>query len=284
MNKIINPRSVAILMATYNGEKYLGEQIESILKQTNREWTLYIQDDGSRDGTTECIRRYEDNDRVIWVDRGLNRQGCCMNFMSLLNMVESSYYMFCDQDDVWLPTKVEISLARVRELERQHPELPILVHTDKKHVDEHLRVTLDSELNRKHEPIEKLKRLMKERNSLEQLRLGTFIAGCVMCFNHKTKEVSFPFNNSRFQDSVVAMAVAANRGVIDTIFEPTMLYRIHSTNTCGVSETSIKSKLYHLAQTWNGQKQMYYLYKIYGGGGLLTFIKLRIRRFLIRGF
>ena len=99
-----------------------------------------------------------------------------------------------------------------------------MVHTDKKRVDAKLNIILESELNRTNIPLRKLDKLMKERNSLEQLRLGTFIAGCVMCFNHKVKEISFPFNNSRMQDSVIAMAVAEKGGIISTIYQPTMLY------------------------------------------------------------
>jgi rhamnosyltransferase len=270
-------------MATYNGEKYLSEQIDSIIAQSNKDWTLYIQDDGSKDHTLEIIQKYADGERIVWIDRGLTRQGCTENFMTMLNMVESKYYMFCDQDDVWLPQKVEVSVNKVMELEKMHPDLPILVHTDKMRVDENLNVILDSELNRKHEPLEKLKKLMKERNSLDYLRLTTFIAGCVMCFNHKAKEVAIPYNNSRYQDSIVAMAVAGHNGIIETIFEPTMLYRLHHTNTCGVSETSIPSKIRNLQKTWQGQLRMFYLYKIYGGGGLLKFLKLRIRHFQIRG-
>ncbi len=264
MGKIINKRSIAILMATYNGEKYLKEQIDSIMNQTNHDWTLYIQDDGSKDKTLDIIKSYSD-ERIVWVDNGLTRQGCCMNFMSLLNKVESSYYMFCDQDDVWLPEKVQISIDEVIRLEKISPNIPILVHTDKKRVDANLNVILESELNRTNYPLPKLEKMMKERNSLDQFRLGTFIAGCVMCFNHKTKEISFPFNNSRMQDSVIAMAVAKNNGIISTIYKPTMLYRIHSTNTCGEAETSMASKFRNFRKTMAGNARMYYLYKIYGG-------------------
>lgn len=252
-------------MATYNGAKYLAEQIESILSQSNHEWTLYIQDDGSNDNTVDIIKQYVDNDRVIWIDKGLTRQGCCMNFMSLLNMVESDYYMFSDQDDVWLPEKVQISIDHVRELEKANPDKPILVHTDKKRVDANLNVILESELNRTNLPIEELDKLMKERNSLDQLRLGTFIAGCAMCFNHQTKNISFPYNNSRMQDSVIAMAVAEKGGIISTVYQPTMLYRIHSHNTCGEAETSMQNKLDNIQKFIKGNMQMYYLYKLYGG-------------------
>ncbi|MBR4154305.1 MAG: glycosyltransferase [Paludibacteraceae bacterium] len=116
MSKIQNNKSVAILMATYNGAKYLREQIDSLFVQTYRDWTLYIQDDGSKDATLDIIKEYSD-ERIVLVDVGLTRQGAGMNFMSLLNMVESEYYMFCDQDDVWFEDKMEKELARMKEIE-----------------------------------------------------------------------------------------------------------------------------------------------------------------------
>ena len=130
MSKIKNNRPIAILMATYNGEKYLREQIDSLLAQTCCDWTLYIQDDGSKDATLDIIKSYDD-ERIVLVDVGLTRQGACMNFMSLLNMVESEYYMFCDQDDVWFEDKVELSYMRMKEEELKYGiDRPILVFSD----------------------------------------------------------------------------------------------------------------------------------------------------------
>lgn len=87
------------------------------------------------------------------------------------------------------------------------------------------------------------------------------------------------------QDSVIAMAVAANEGIIATVYRPTMLYRIHTHNTCGEVETSMLNKLRNITNTLNGNLRMYYLYKdLRWGGNLLNFIYLRFRRFAIRGF
>jgi rhamnosyltransferase len=283
MNKIINSKEIAILMATYNGEKYLREQMDSIINQINQSWILYIQDDGSNDGTIDIIKEYSSKfNNIIYVDLGLTRQGACMNFMSLLNVVESEYYMFSDQDDVWLPNKVEISLKRMKAEELLHPGLPIIVHADKIRVDANLNVILPSELNRKNLSKEKLAENIKERNSLNLLRLVICVSGCAMCFNRKVKEVSFPFTNCRMQDSIVTMAVAKAGGIIATIFEPVMLYRIHNTNTCGVRETSFFHKFSHLNQTLMRNMMMFYLWKIYGGGNFFKFLYYRYRLFMTR--
>jgi glycosyltransferase involved in cell wall biosynthesis len=281
----MNPKSVAILMATYNGEKYLSEQIDSIIAQTNKDWTLYIQDDGSKDSTIDIIQKYAKDERIVWIDCGLTKQGPCINFMNMLNMVESKYYMFCDQDDVWFPNKVDISLTKIKELELNHPDIPILVHTDCKRVNEQLQVIIDSQVNRNHDSFEKLNRRMNVLSQKGQLLLGPMNIGCLMCFNHKAKEVSFPFCNAKMHDFVVPLAVAKHNGIICLINQTAMFYRIHSSNVCGITkESSILSKFYHLKNTWQGNMKMFYLYKIYGGSGVFTFIKLRFERFLHRGF
>lgn len=283
--KIINHSPIAILMATYNGEQYLAEQIESIRSQSNAAWTLYIQDDGSTDTTRKIIRSYMEKDkRIHLVDVGLTNQGACVNFMSLLNIIESQYYMFADQDDVWLSHKVEVSIDRLKMLENNYPNIPILVGTDKSRTDESLNIIHKSELNRLNISHDRLKELLRTRCDIELLRLICPIAGCTMAFNHLAKEVAFPYNNSRYQDSIIAMAVAKNYGIIDTILEPTMLYRRHNSNTSDLGETNRLQKLKQLGRFIDGQIQMYLLYKLYGGGGFLKFMKARIRLYQNRGF
>lgn len=150
MKKIINKKPIAILLATYNAGEYLSEQIESILHQTLQDkWTLYIQDDGSKDDTISIIQEYEKNypDIIMHIDLGLSRQGCCGNFMTLLNVIESKYYMFCDQDDVWLPEKIKCSIEAITHYLQLHPNSPALVHTDRTFVDEKLNPIQSSEWN-----------------------------------------------------------------------------------------------------------------------------------------
>ena len=95
-------------MATYNGAKYLREQIDSILSQTNDQWHLYIHDDGSKDGTVEILNDYATRcPETVTVLDYPSQDGALQNFMSLLEKVEADYYMFSDQDDVWFPEKIE---------------------------------------------------------------------------------------------------------------------------------------------------------------------------------
>lgn len=201
--KINNHSTIAILMATYNGAKYLREQIDSIINQSCSDWALYIQDDGSRDETIDIIKSYQD-ERVKLVDVGLSRQGAGMNFMSLLNMVDSEYYMFCDQDDVWFPDKIEKSLTRMREEENKYgKETPIIVHTDRMHVNADLSVRMKSEFNPRGISQDRLASKINQLKHPDILAIYTIVGGCTMMFNKAVKKIAFPFLNIRVHDSFV---------------------------------------------------------------------------------
>lgn len=102
-------KNVNILMSTYNGSKYLKEQIESILSQTYTNISLFIRDDGSTDGTEEILKEYTDNEKIT-VIYGKNI-GFVKSFLSLLyECGKADYYGFSDQDDVWKEDKVECAV------------------------------------------------------------------------------------------------------------------------------------------------------------------------------
>ena len=132
---------IAILMATYNGEKYLREQIDSLLNQTCQDWHLYVHDDGSKDGTVNIVKSYAERypDKVTLLDYP-PQGGACRNFLSLLEKAEARYYMFCDQDDVWLPEKIALSLEEMKRQEALHLQKPVVIHTDLHIVDDKLTV------------------------------------------------------------------------------------------------------------------------------------------------
>ena len=117
---------VAILLSTYNGERFLVEQLDSLLAQTHRDWIIYASDDGSIDSTLAILREYQEK---VGAERFfiLNgpRQGFAKNFMSLVKnpLIVADYVAFCDQDDVWLPNKLERGLGFIA---GASAELPML--------------------------------------------------------------------------------------------------------------------------------------------------------------
>ena len=124
---------IDILLATYNGEKYLSELIDSILSQTYKNIRLIISDDCSKDNTREILDKYKKEDSRVIVYKQEQNQGYVKNFEFLLKKVESDYYMLADQDDVWLPEKVEKSLQKLK------AENADLVFGDLEVVDQNLK-------------------------------------------------------------------------------------------------------------------------------------------------
>lgn len=134
-------------MASYNGEKYISKQIESIIKQDFKNWTLIIQDDGSEDGTLEIIKEYcQQDDRIILYYNDTDFHGPFINFHLLANKCKKiqhyDYYMFSDQDDLWDSDKVSKFIAFTREKEIDNE--PILTYADMRIIDSDDHVTCES--------------------------------------------------------------------------------------------------------------------------------------------
>lgn len=133
MNKVL------IMMASYNGEGYIGQQIESIINQTYQDWNLVIQDDGSNDSTIDIIRSYcELDSRVSLRFNESDRHGAFPNFHSLANSYKNdrsySYFMFCDQDDIWDKDKVEVMVESLEVKSEIHK--PALLYADMRLIDQ----------------------------------------------------------------------------------------------------------------------------------------------------
>ena len=125
---------IDILLATYNGSKYLHEQLDSILNQSYGNINVIIRDDGSSDNTVMIIKEYEQKDsRVRLLNDNLGNLGFVRNFEELMKNSTSEYLMFSDQDDIWYNNKVETSYTRIKAIEETNGKsCPILVHTNSK--------------------------------------------------------------------------------------------------------------------------------------------------------
>ena len=126
---------ISVCIATYNGEKYLAEQLDSILLQVSEEDELIISDDGSTDHTLEILRTYAANYPQIQLLQGPG-QGVIANFAFALTHTKGEVIFLADQDDVWLPNKV----TTVTEYFEAHPDIQVVI-SDLKVVDADLQVT-----------------------------------------------------------------------------------------------------------------------------------------------
>lgn len=217
---------ISILLATYNSEQFINEQIDSLLKQTYTDWNLFIRDDLSVDKTPQIIKSYSEQypKKIHIISNNRESKKAYLNFIELLKSVDSDYYMFCDHDDIWLPNKIELSMNRMKEVEK--PNTPVIVHTDMKVVDE--------QLNLIHPSFWKYSNLQPERTSFVEMVLCNSANGCTMLFNQKAKELALP--NVAFatmHDILLNQSVAAKGGIISPIYEPTVLYRQHIDNVVG---------------------------------------------------
>ena len=242
--------NVTILLATYNSAHFIREQLDSLLSQTYQDWNLVVRDDCSSDSTISIIREYMTQypEKISILDNKGKSLRAYYNFVELLKNVESHYYMFCDHDDVWLPNKIELSIKRMKEIER--PGVPVIVHTDMKVVDQ--------ELNIIHDSFWAYSRLLPERTSFKEMVLCNSANGCTMLFNHNAKEVAIAnIAYATMHDMLVNQSVAANGGIISAIYEPTVLYRQHIDNVVGASKRDMKYQLKKLKSIGKVIKENY---------------------------
>ena len=126
-------KQICIIMATYQGERYLASQIDSIIKNTNQNIELHIFDDGSTDNTFAIAEKYAGRfPEKIYATRNAKNRGVVHNFLEATISLEADYYMYCDQDDVWLPEKIQKTMDYMKRQEEactsENP--PVVVFSD----------------------------------------------------------------------------------------------------------------------------------------------------------
>ena len=224
-------QKIDILMGTYNGEKYLRAQIDSIFDQSFRDFKLLIKDDNSQDCTSEILKEYKKNlpKKVDIIFNHSSPYGSKLNYSSLINLSQAPYIMLADQDDVWLPTKVEKSIKAIQELEVRYPnDIPLLVHTDLQVVDESLNSIAPSFWT--------YSRLSHRNTSLNRLLVQNVITGCTVIFNRALADIASPIpDEALMHDHWLALTTSA-LGYIGVIEEATVLYRQHGTNVLGAKK------------------------------------------------
>lgn len=252
---------VDILLSTYNGEKYLAEQIDSILNQTYKDWNLLVRDDGSSDDTSAIINNYvsEFPNKIKWINKeNVCNVGVVRSFETLMKESTSPYFMFCDQDDVWLPNKIEQTLMLLQQQEQRFgKERPLLVHTDLK--------VVDKDLNEIHPSFFKMSGFnpTKTHSNIHFSLMYTCVTGCTVMGNEYARKVSLPIEDwADMHDSWVTRKVLLNSGKVMTIPTTTMLYRQHGNNVLGSNHhLTLKGRILYLYSTYKRYKKLLPKYK-----------------------
>jgi glycosyltransferase involved in cell wall biosynthesis len=218
--------TVAIVMSAYNAERYLAEQIDSILSQHGAQMRLYVRDDGSTDGTAALLDAYAQRDFRLRYQRGSNL-GAGQSFLQAIAdcPFDARYYGFADADDVWLPDKIEYSIALLEELiaSLESPRTPAAICTRLRVVDQALQPIGQT-------PVPRIG--LRFDNAL----VDTVTSGASMLMN----PAAFELLRSARPAKVVmhdawAYLVLSAFGALRFGERPTILYRQHATNVVGTS-------------------------------------------------
>lgn len=242
---------VAVLLATYNGERFLAEQLDSILEQSHEDLILLVRDDGSSDGSLALLEDYRARhprrlQLLETVERGLGASG---NFAALMQYaldhkqalgLDRAYLMLADQDDYWYPDKIARQVQAMVDAEARHPGQPVLVHSDLRVVTEARESIAESFML--------YQGLDAGRRRFGQLLLSNIITGCTAFMNEELTRRALPIPAEAIMHDWWLCLVAGAFGQIESIPEALVDYRQHGSNTIGAQEFKPARKLSDKAQ------------------------------------
>ena len=242
MRSILKTPTIAILICTFQGEKYLAEQLDSIVMQTEAAPIIWASDDGSSDQTTAILRRYQEK---LGEDRLHILQGPCQgfvkNFMSMVcnPNIQADYYAFADQDDIWMKDKSARALSFLSQVSQNTPGLYC---SRTLYVDEQNQVIGPSQAYQ-HSP------------SFNNALVQNIASGNTMVFNQAARDLLVAIGQTQpivYHDWMLYLMVTACGGQVLFDQEPTVRYRQHSNNLIGMN-TSFKSYLARIKILWGGR-------------------------------
>lgn len=235
---------IIILLSVFNGDEFLSQQIESILTQNCNDFHLIIRDDGSTDGSRGIIERYQKEfpDKITF----LPNPECNVGLIESLNILykadtSADYYMFSDQDDVWLPDKIGKSLEALKFLENGDSKSPAMICSDSICVDRNLKEIAPSFFLSQKFPSDTFE-------SLSKMIALNVVQGCTMMVNRSGMSLVFPLPYwLKIHDSYISVRIA-EQGKISYIHSPTMLYRQHEHNALGSLNVGARYYISRLAK------------------------------------
>ena len=220
--------NIPILLSTYNGSRFVKQQLESLFAQSYSQVEIIIRDDGSKGNTLDILRDY--NVKLLPSTTNL---GSKHSFVALLNYAmknsTADYFMFCDQDDVWYANKVEKTLAKMKFMQARYgPTIPLLVHIDLEVVDESLKTIAPSMWKYEH--------ILPNKNAFSRLLIQNIITGSTVMINRALAERCLTIPNDAIMHDWWLGLVASQFGKIGFIAKPTIKYRQDSNNSIGAKK------------------------------------------------
>jgi len=218
-------RTVTVLMSTYNGEKYLKMQIDSILAQKDVDVKLLVRDDGSKDSTQDILKEYAKDRKLTWYS-GENLRSA-KSFMDLIQKADDcEYYAFSDQDDFWLPNKLS---SAVNILDKQNINQPALYYS--------VTTLVDEDLN-KIEQHQESRKFIEFRYAV----VSSNATGCTMCFNKALKDMINLYTPEYkiMHDGWLHKVCLAVGGYAFYDTNSYIYYRQHGNNVIGGTTTPLK--------------------------------------------
>ncbi len=221
---------VTVLLAVYNGEKYLAAQLDSILGGSFKNFNILIRDDGSTDNSLKIAENYANRYSQITVLQGEPTGSACRNFFELIKAADDDYVMFCDQDDYWLPDKIQKTFEKMLVTESGDKQTPVLIHTDLSVADAELNIIAPSFF--------KFQAISPERSALNNLLVQNNVTGCTAMINRSLLNLAKNVPDFCAMHDWWLALLAAAFGKTAYLDEPTMLYRQHGDNQVGAKKAT----------------------------------------------
>lgn len=231
---------LAILLSTYNGGEFLAEQLDSILDQSVKDIVIVVRDDGSNDETKAILARYVKNypEKFCLLPADNQNLGARESFASLMQYVlrnkqtlglERAYMMFADQDDIWIPQKIEREFECLLASEQfKQSIIPSLVHSDLEVIDRHGKCMAASFIA--------YQGLKLDRGNLVNLALSNLVTGCTAIINEELANKALPIPSDAIMHDWWLAVTAAAFGAREFIDQPLVRYRQHDANAIGAQQ------------------------------------------------